>query len=29
MSLTHENIGLFWKLFVNSYKEKSHEEQKI
>ena len=29
MPLTHENIRLFWKLFVGSYKESSHEESKI
>ena len=29
MSLTHENIRLFWKLFFSSYKENSHEESQI
>ena len=29
MPLTHENIKLFSKLFVGSYKENSHEESKI
>ena len=29
MPLTHENARLFWKLFVSSYKESSHEESKI
>ena len=29
MPLTHENIRLFWKLFVSSYKENSYEESKI
>ena len=29
MPLTHENIRLFWTLFVSSYKESSHEESKI
>ena len=29
MPLTHENIRLFRKLFVNSYNESSHEESKI
>ena len=29
MRLKHENIGLFWKLFVSSYNESPHEESKI
>ena len=29
MPLTHENIRLFWKLFVSTYEESSHEESKI
>ena len=29
MRLTHENIRLFWKLFVSSCKESSHEESKV
>ena len=29
MPLTHENVRLFWKLFVSSYEESSHEESKI
>ena len=29
MPLTHENIRLFRKLFVNSYNKSSHEESKI
>ena len=29
MSLTHESIRLFWKLFISSYEERSHEESKV
>ena len=29
MPLTQEKLGLFWKLFVSSYRESSHEESKI
>ena len=29
MLLTQEKLGLFWKLFVSSYKKRSHEESKI
>ena len=29
MPLTHENIRLFWKLFISSYRENSLEESKI
>ena len=29
MRITHEIIRLFWKLFVNSYKESSLKESKI
>ena len=28
MRVTHENIRLFWKLFLSSFKESSHEESK-
>ena len=29
MPLAHENVWLFWELFVSSYKESSYEGSKI